>query len=311
MNHECLSKRLLLSFAMMLFAVVASADMYCSYGAKVTDDAEISVHDLLMGNSQDLSKNRKASFYRERMAEINANKASQGSTPEWKNEYAVATYENGNRDEAKVIWQELLRDNPENIAALGNLATAAEREGKTDFAIHFVEQIVKLRPHLRADAEKYRLMRLKFMTRAHAAAAPKDGDSPTVSYWYPELAAAWQKRPTPAGQMKTLTDFPDVKIGGLCEMLKYNPKFADGWLALGMALEHDGNLSQASVAYEKALALRTTFRADLMPYNAELKKVIKDSMRGFGFFRGLGILLLTVGVFLGLSMLWKFRRAKE
>ncbi len=61
-------------------------------------------------------------------------------------EYGVHLAENGYWHEAAVRWRMVLETEPENVAALNNLAIAAEFENHPEEALHALQKALQLRP---------------------------------------------------------------------------------------------------------------------------------------------------------------------
>ncbi len=288
----------------------AHADMYCSYEAKAVDKSKASLRDLLSGKNQTKRQNRKATFYRDKLAELDTAEDKVKQTNDWKNDYSVTLFEIGRRSEAVDIWNKQLEQDPECIEALGNLASAAERENNYALAITYVEKLLALRPHLRSDAEKYRHARLQYLldlqqqSARNTAKAVVTAATETTSpkFWYPDLARVWENRPKEPTTLDTMKDFPKMNAKGLIEMLESNPKFADGWHALGMVLEHDGNLQQASIAYGRAIKLHATFHAGIATHNKSIQTLLLTKKQ-HSFFKGVLYILLVIGACIGLKVL--------
>jgi tetratricopeptide (TPR) repeat protein len=264
-----------------LYAPLTRADWYCTDEARATQNGNISLHDVLSDNREEKLANQKARFFRNKLAELEALKSTKQDDITWQNDYAVTLYQMGRRDEAKAIWQKQLTVNASQIEALGNLATAAETEGKYPIAKIFVEQLVTANPNVRCGAEILRLKRLTYMIDSTAPPQTNAQSTPKSkpSFWFPEMLEAWENRPKEIGQWeKDARPFPSVTEEGLVEMLAYNMRFGDGWHVLGMLLEKKGNLRQASVAYAKALKNHPSQRATLEPHDTMLRKFIAESM---------------------------------
>lgn len=259
-----------LTILFLCLCAPAGAQFYCSFEAKTTDKGTISLHDLMSDAKQSEQGWRNAQFYRTKIAELEASKSAKSTETQWQNDYAVTLFEMGRREEAKKIWLQQIKENAINPEALGNLSNAAEKEGDFVTAKTYAERLVAAHPNLRGGAEKYRLLRLTYLVDTTTAHTPQTTTA-VAPFWIPDMLKAWEARPSQTESKWKNISIPPQNMDGLIEMLAYSPKFGDGWHVLAMALEADGNLKQASLAYSKALLNRATQRKTIEPYDAQLR----------------------------------------
>jgi tetratricopeptide (TPR) repeat protein len=297
----------------------APALLGCFYGAHAFDpsrDHQTTPKELInekYATEQDPPKN----FFAAELRKIEPELKQRGNDADFVDDYAYVIYRTGNRDKALRLWSELLKKDPRRYTTLCSLATLYHNQSRFDDATTCLQTAIKQRPGFRSGAEELHLRMVEFQKRQLSTPAYA-----TEHLFVDELTSVWNARARPPESFKSVKEFPDVSADGLAELLRAFPKFGDGWLALGIVLEHEGNHYLANRAYERALKYGSTRRQEIKNYLVDYSPFALDQDAGRIVARRLkwGIILGVIGtvLFFGLRFaravildISEARRAKE
>ena len=285
----------------LLFVLLGSsghACFYTSYWFDSRHDRQTSVRKLVYGEYAEVDRVRKTPFYADEVKRMEAEHASRQGSPEFLEDYAYALFRVGRAQDAERIWRRLLKAEPDRYSTLCSLATAAQLLGRYDEATTILKRAISLRPGFRQRAEEYHLKMLEYLL-----ASRHEPGWVQSHLFLEELTPLWLTGRMPPGNLATL-DFPDVNLNGLAEVLRQFPSFGDGWLALGMVLEHDKEYSKAKIAYQKALKAGTAQSPLLKKYLDEF--IVFEKSRSPARLAAREVIKLLV-LLLCLALLYWFR----
>lgn len=253
-----------ISFAFWLFVSVSPCTA-CFYGAHALDPdkpKQTTAKDLINEKFIEAEERPRGYFPNElqkaqQLAPQHANDAA------FQDDLGFLFYKNGRHDEALNLWKALLLKEPNRFTTLCNLATAYQGLGKYDTATTCLQEAVKVRAGFRSNVEVYHLDMIQFQK--------KQSTQPTYAVdhlFISELTPVWSARRAAPESFESVKPFPDIRADGVAELLRQFPRFGDGWLALGILLEHEGDHYWANRAYERALKFGSTRRLEVKNYLA-------------------------------------------
>jgi tetratricopeptide (TPR) repeat protein len=237
-------------------------------------------------------------------------RAAESGRPDDRDELAVALLRLGQLEDAVALMREVLTAEPGRARTLHNLAVALLRAGKHAEALLVLDDLDRAAPGyahglsagLRAMAEFRRAQALR-------------PDWSQRNLLTPELTAMWNERleageklpDRRAGRRRVDAHVPGIQ--SLVEVLRRFPEFGDGWAALGVLHEVQGDMYTALKCYRMAVMRGTGLRAVLESHMRLIEPVAQsqDPARLIGprALWTLGGLLVMVLLFSG----WKFLRA--
>lgn len=286
----------------LLLAVHSHACFYSPVNFNSSDRKQTNAYDLIYNKYEDEQK-RTSLFYAKEIRNLQPQYDARKNDPTIANEYALFCARTGRDKEALQIWQQLLQAQPLNFEALCNSATTLQILGRYEEAKPLLERAAKLKPDLRGGAEKWHLQQLDFQQNVRRD--PTYGHS---HLFIDELTQVWRARTQPPDSFKK-ADFRGVTADGIAELLRQFPQFGEGWLVLGMAEEHEGDVHLAKLAYEHAKRTGTGQMEELKNYlplvdryldSQSLAKVV-----GRAFLR---LVILVVGLLIG-TKIWNFTQS--
>jgi tetratricopeptide (TPR) repeat protein len=288
-------------FALALLAVVtipalAPACSYSKYGFKAGNDSQADVDDLFRG----VYEERKTWKSREWRQEAQVVEADATDVP-GKLTYAWAVLMAGDTDKALGTYQDLLKTNPNNYEVLCSYATALHALKRYAPARETLKKAIALKPGFRNRAEEFHLEMINYEEKSQ-----QNYQYAREHLFLDALTPLWKNRKGVEENLSTV-DFPEGYTSeGMAELLRQFPQFGDGWLVLGMLLEHEENFSMAAKAYDRALENGTAHAGDLKRYMA----TFREFGRSMDPARVGGRRLVQVGIaviaFLVLAWLLKF-----
>jgi len=285
----------------ILFAIAAPsfACFYSPVNFNSSDRKQTNAYDLIYKKYEDEQK-RTSLFYAKEIQKLQPKYDTNKTDPKIANDYALFCARTGRDKEALQIWQQLLQANPQDFEALCNCATTLQILGRYEEAKPLLERAAKLKPDLRAGAERWHLHQLKFQQNVR-----RDPTYGRSHLFIDELTQIWRSRTHPPDSFKK-ADFHGVTADGIAELLRQFPQFGEGWLVLGMAEEREGDVHLAKLAYEHAKKTGTGQMEELMNYlplvdrYLDSQSLVKVAGRAF-----LKLVLLLIGLFVG-TKLWNF-----
>jgi Tfp pilus assembly protein PilF len=255
MRHR--HKLIALVFAMLLDASMSSACFYSPLDLDPDKSRQSSLRSLLFGEYEEKTREKRLAQFRKRLTQLEEEIGARGESPDRLDERAMLLYRLGRAAEAEAIWVRLLASKPDRFTTLCNYGTFCEMTGRFDDATTMITRAAALRPNFRGGAEALHAERVR-----HLAAMRTSPATDGARFWMPDILPIWLQRGTPPKSFERAA-FARKPLHGLVELLRQFPNFGDGWLVLGMLLEHDGNHRYALMAYRKALKYASSQRAVL------------------------------------------------
>ncbi|MGI8907235.1 MAG: hypothetical protein ACR2IE_12180 [Candidatus Sumerlaeaceae bacterium] len=235
----------------------------CFYGAHNFDPKkrEQTTAYALINERYSSEQTRAKDFYRAELKRTESDVAAHGSDPDYLDDYGFILHKNGKDAEAIRLWSDLIQNEPNRFTTLCNMATLFHNQGRYDDATTCLAAAIKSRPQFRNNAEQYHLQMVDFQKRQLSTSAYA-----AEHVFLDELTPVWKQRRTAPETLEDVKPFPEVKVDGVAELLRQYPKFGDGWLALGILLEHDGEHSLANRAYDRAIRFGSSHRQEIKEY---------------------------------------------
>ncbi len=242
----------------------------------------------------------------------------------------------GKYQEAAAIYQQLIKENPEDIEALLGLARVLSWQKKYPESVAIYQQVRELRPNL-PDGE-IGLLRLKAWQGEHSAA---EEGLKALLVKYPERfdilfllgqVTAWQRKfeESVAYFRKLLELYPDnvEAIKGLANTYKWmnntnegvklyakilekDPNNVDALMGTGILYSQAGKNKEAIIYLEKAIILapdRADVRAmlgTLYSYNAQLDDAVTELQKSVALEQG------NIGTYILLGRIFRWQHKKE
>jgi protein O-GlcNAc transferase len=172
------------------------------------------------------------------------------STPEQLLQDALAAHRSGSIADAKRLYASILRVDPTNAAAFGNLGIIAAQQGDLAAAERLFRQQIKLRPddpagHNNLGSVLQLQARLADAVAAHRQALKL---KPNYAEAYFALGNAFR-------QQGSLED----AMASYRSAIEARPDYAEAHNNIGVLLQMQGRLDQAAAAYREAVALRPAY----------------------------------------------------
>lgn len=215
-------------------------------------------------------------------------------------DYAWSLLMSGKSRESYAVYQQLLKDHPDHYEILCSYATALHLDRKYAEAASLLEKAISLKPGFRNRAEEFHLNMIH-----HEMRQQTDAQYGRENIFIPELTPLWNNRKPPEENFSTV-EFPaGITSKGIAELLRQFPRYGDGWLALGMLLEHEKDFSMAVKAYDRAVEHGTPHKQALDRYMASFREFGRAHDPGRLVGRGIARTAIFVGVILALYFIYK------
>ena len=160
---------------------------------------------------------------------------------------ALVLHQQGHFDEAEVLYQKILRDQPEHFDALQLLATIAAQKKRFEEAVALFDRALKINPD-HPNMLNNRGVALKALTRYEEALWSYD----KALALKPDYADACYNR---AFVLKKLMRYEDA-IKSYDEAIALNADYADAWYNRGNTLLELNRYEEALLSYDRVIALK-------------------------------------------------------
>lgn len=210
--------------------------------------------------------------------------------------YAWALLMSGQSAQAMAVYQKLLQAEPASYEVLCSYATALHILNQWPAAMETLKKAIALKPGFRDGAEEFHLQMLEFEWKAR-----QNYDYARENLFVPELTSLWKNRRGPDQNFSTVPFPPGLSSRGVAGLLRQFPRFGEGWLVLGMLLEHEKDFSMAAKAYDRAVERGTARQDEIKRYQSTFREFGRYHDPGRRLGRGIKRLiigLVAVGVFL-------------
>ena len=172
------------------------------------------------------------------------------STPQQLLEDALAAQRRGSIGDAKRLYASVLRIDPTNAAAYGNLAIIAAQQGEFAVAEGLFRQQIKLRPDYPAGYNNLGAVLQQQAKLDDAIAAHRHAIK--LKPTYAEALLALGNALKQQGSL-------EEAITSYRSAIAAKPDYAEAHNNIGVLLQMQGKLDQAATAYREAIALRPTY----------------------------------------------------
>jgi protein O-GlcNAc transferase len=172
------------------------------------------------------------------------------STPEQMLEDALAAQRRGSIEDAKRLYASILRIDPTNAAACGNLAIIAAQQGDLEAAERLFRLQIKLRPDYPAGYNNLGSVLQQQARLDDAIAAHRHAIRLKPNYAEAFLALG--------NALKQQSNLEEA-IRSYRSAIAAKPGYAEAHNNIGVLLQMQGKLEQAAIAYSEAVALRPAY----------------------------------------------------
>lgn len=246
--------------------VAVSACNYSKYGLKAGDSSQTTVDGLFRG-IYDERKDFKTQDWRAEAADA----AGNATDIPGKLDHAWALHMANEQEKALSIYQEILQAQPDNYEALCSYATVLHANRRYTAAKEILQKAIALKPGFRDRAEEFHLEMIDYQEKSQ-----RGMQYARDHIFLDALTPIWKNRKGVEENLSTV-EFPeDYTSKGMAELMRQYPQFGDGWLVLGMLLEHEKDFSMAAKAYDRALDNGTAHAADLRKYMTTFREFGKS-----------------------------------
>ena len=160
---------------------------------------------------------------------------------------AVQHHSAGRLSDAEGIYQQILKDHPNQPVALRLLGTLAHQVGKNDLAVDLISKALTINP---GDAEAHNNLGITlFELRRPEEAVASHRRALAIRTDYAEAHSNLGNALTELGHL-------DEAIASYQKALAIEPDFADAHRNLGGAFKESGKLEEAVTSFRKALAIK-------------------------------------------------------
>lgn len=289
--------RLILIAATLLTVTAPSilhACNYGKYGLKPGSNSQATVDGLFRGTYTDRESWRASREWRTAAQ----NDRDLATDIPGKLNYAWSLLMSGEQNQAFAIYQQLLKDQPDNYEIFCSYATALHAARNYSAARDTLQKAIQLKPGFRNHAEELHLSMLEHEIKSRINPAHARNN-----LFIPELTPLWDNRKPPEENFSTV-DFPArLSSKSIAELLRQYPRYGEGWLALGMLLEHEKDFSMAVKAYDRALQYGTAHKQEIERYLATFREFGRAHDPGRLVARGvarlgIGLAVIAVALFL-------------
>ncbi len=234
--------------------------LYHEFGFDGEDKSQTDAEKLLAGHYAPTDRKAEREAYAKRLSGLRAQMPEKRDDADFLDLYAMALLRTGDYAAAEKIWNGLLEADPKRFVTLCNAGTALHQRQELEKAGELIGQAARLRPDFRGGAERWHARMIDFLQNQR-----RDNTYNKTHLFLDELTPVWTGRKG----VEPLGDFPlEISSDGIAELIRQFPNFGDGWVVLGMALEKEGDLYPAALAYERALKFGTGQRERLEPFLA-------------------------------------------
>lgn len=267
----------------------APACEYSQFGFEPGDSSQTTVDEVFAGRFDERSK---AKFltqdWRNTVRDLQAQGAATGSEMQQLS-LAWASHMASDDKTAIALYNKLLQQNPSNYEALCSYATVLHSQRQYDAAATTLKKAIQLKPGFRHYAEEMHLAMMEFEQKSRA-----NFKYAQEHIFVDALTPIWKNRKGVEQNFSTV-DFPESYTSkGAAELLRQYPAFGEGWMVLGMLLEHEKNFSMAAKAYDRALERGTAHAQELRTYMATFREF--GRAQDPGRLVGRGIIKLIIGL---------------
>lgn len=251
------------SVALLVFAADGTvACNYSRYGFKPGDKDQADVDGLFRG----IYEERKHFKTKEWRAEARDAAASATDIP-GKLDHAWALHMANEGEQALAIYREILKAEPDHYEALCSYATVLHEMKQYQPARDALTKAASLKPGFRQSAEEYHLAMIDYEEKVR-----RDYRYAREHLFLDDLTPYWKNHQGVEQNLSTVELPGEYTSDGLAELLRQFPRFGDGWLVMGMLLEHEKKFSMAAKAYDRALENGTAHAGDLKKYMATFRE---------------------------------------
>lgn len=296
--------------ALALFASLVLASGRPPYGAFYSSHdfdpagkSATSIRDLMNGVYTEQDREHTTAFWMRELAKLEAEAPKHADDADFQDDHAMLLYHAGKVTSAELLWKQLLKKDPDRFQTMANYGTALQSMGRYNDAAPLIEKTAAMRPEMRAGVEKLQSQMLQYMMRHRA-----DNSYGQKHIFIASLTPVWDARKPPPKTFREVS-FPVPSAQGVAELMRTFPKFGDGWLVMGMLLEHEGDYSKALTAYRLALKAGANKQNELKAYIQQFAPYA-ESLNPIHY-AGKSVLtlfILVAGGFIGFK-LWRTGRA--
>lgn len=281
----------LIAVALLCCAAIAPACNYGRYGLTPGKEEAATVDGLFRGEYAQYDSWKLDDWKRA----ASQDSGDTGNTAGQLN-YAYALLMSGQNAQSLAIYQKLLQADPTNYEVLCSYATALHILRQYPSAIETLKKAIALKPGFRSGAEELHLQMMDFEMKAQQNYAYAQ-----ENLFVPELTPLWKNRGGPDQSFSTVSFPAGLSSRGVAGLLRQFPRFGEGWLVLGMVLEHEKDFSMATKAYDRAVERGTARQDEIRRYQSTFREFGRYHDPGRRLGRGIKRLvigLLAIGVFL-------------
>ncbi len=282
--------------AILFLPAYAPACNYGKYGLKLGDGSQATVDGLFRGRyNEQLNWRANPEWTEAALIDQDAATDIPGNL-----DYAWSLFMSGKRQESYAIYQQLMKDDPNHYEVLCSFATVLHLDRRYAEATSTLEKAIGLKPGFRNRAEELHLNMIR-----HEMRLQTNTQYGRDNMFIPELTSLWNNRKPPEENFSTVDFPPGITSKGIAELLRQFPRYGDGWLALGMLLEHEKDFSMAVKAYDRALEHGTPHKQSLDGYMARFREFGRAHDPGRLVGRGIARTAIVIGVILALLFIYR------
>ena len=160
---------------------------------------------------------------------------------------AIHHHQNGNIQQAELIYREVLKVEPKNVYALNLLGVIAKQTGQYELAVRLFRKALKIKPNFEEAYNNLGNTFLKLENQDEAAGCFRHA-----------LAINPYRAAIHNNLGNVLNERGQVNEAAACyrKALALEPNYANAYNNLGKLLKNQGDLDQAAACYRKALAIK-------------------------------------------------------
>lgn len=273
----------------------SAACHYGSYGFTPGKQNETTVDGLFRGRYDDY-KNFKTTDWIRELKERREEGIETSDELADRLDYAWLLHKSGDNRQSVGVLEAMLKAQPDQYEALCTYGTILHAMNQYDKAGEMLRRAVAIKPGWRGGAEELHLAMMDYQVKSRRSL-----EYAQANVFVDSLTPIWKNRGGVEENFSKV-DFPEeLSSQGMVELVREYPWWGDGWMGLGMLLEHEKDFSMAAKAYDKAIASGTAHVPELKRYMT----TFRDFGRSMDPARVGGKRILQLGmIVIGLAVAW-------